>query len=71
MKVSVCASLSYYYEVEIPDKLCELDNNDHLKHEAELTNLCIDADPAILTGVSDVTGDIISIYSDDKCLYYS
>lgn len=71
MKVSVCASLSYYYEVEVSDRLCELDDNGDLKHEAELINLCIDADPAILTGVSNVEGDIISIHSDDECLYCS
>ena len=70
MKVSVCASLTYYYDVEVPAELCELDANGYLKHEAELTNLCVEADPAILTGVSDnVMGDIISIHTDDECLY--
>lgn len=70
MKVSVCASLTYHYDVEVPDKLCELDDDGYLKHEAELTNLCAEADPAILTGVSDnVVGDIISIHTDDECLY--
>ena len=70
MKVSVCASLTYYYDVEVPDKLCELDDGGYLKHEAELTNLCVEADPAILTGVSDnVVGDIISIHTDNECLY--
>jgi hypothetical protein len=70
MKVSVCASLTYYYDVEVPDKLCKLDDNGHLKYEAKLTNLCAEADPAILTGVSDnVVNDIISIHTDDECLY--
>jgi len=70
MKVSVCASLTYYYDVEVPNKLCKLDDNGYLKHEAKLVHLCANADPVILTGVSgNVVGDIISIRTDDECLY--
>lgn len=70
MKVSVCASLTYYYDVEVPDKLCEFDNDGYLKNEADLLMACVQADPAELSGVVDnVVGDVISIHTDDECLY--
>lgn len=73
MKVSVCASITYYYTVDVPDKLCEKDKNGYLKNEAELLDLCCSADPINFSGVDDtVTGDILSIRDEatDEELYF-
>lgn len=74
MKVSVCASFTYYYDVEVSDKLCELDNDGYLKNEADLLMACVQADPAELSGtVNNVVCDIISIRTEesDEEIYYS
>ena len=73
MKVSVCASITYYYTVDVPDELCNKDKNGYLKNEAELLDFCCNADPINFSGVNDiVTGDIISIRNDatDEELYF-
>lgn len=62
MKVSVCASLTYYYTVDVPDEFCELEKDGSLKNEAQLVNFCCDSDPLDYSGnVDDVVGDIVSI----------
>lgn len=62
MKVSVCASITYYYTVDVPDKLCKLEKDGSLKNEAQLLNFCCDSDPLDFSGnIHDVVGDIVSI----------
>ena len=72
MKVSVCASLTYYYTVDVPDEFCELKKDGSLKNEAQLVNFCCDSDPLNYSGnVYDVVGDIVSIRDEtnDKEFY--
>ena len=74
MKVSVCASLTYYYTVNVPDSICSTDEEGYIINEAELVNFCADADPINFSGVDDnVTGEIISIRTEDSDeeIYYS
>ena len=62
MKISVCASITYYYNVEVPDNLCELDTEGYLEHEAELLYTAEKADPLTdLPSLDDCTWDINSI----------
>ncbi len=65
MKVSVCAAITYYYTVDVPDELCEFEKDGSLKNEAQLLNFCCDADPLSYSGdVHDVVGDIVSVRSE-------
>lgn len=65
MKVSVCASITYYYTVDVPDELCELEKDGSLKNEAQLLNACCNADPLDYSGdVDNVIGDIVSIHGE-------
>ena len=67
MKVSVCASITYYYTVDVPDKLCELEKDGSLKNEAQLMSFCCDADPLDFSGdIYDVVGDIVSIHGENN-----
>lgn len=62
MKVSVCASLTYYYTVDVPDEFCELEKDGSLKNEAQLLNFCCSTDPLDYSGdVDNVIGDIVSV----------
>lgn len=74
MKVSVCASITYHYTVDVPEKLCEMDEYGYPKREAQLLNFCCDADPLALDysgNIHDVVGDIVSICGEanDKEFY--
>lgn len=70
MKVSVCSTISYYYEVELPDWMCEKDEEGDLAHEALLVEACYEADPATLDGVKEYDSSIASIYDEnDNALY--
>ena len=72
MKVSVCASLIYYYDVEVDEKLCELNKYGYLKREAQFIHKIANADPLQFSGVKDnVVADIISARNTetDKELY--
>ena len=74
MKVSVCASLTYYYTVDVPDSICSTNQEGYTINEAELVNFCADADPINFSGINDnVTGEIISIRTEDSDeeIYYS
>ena len=72
-KLSVCASISYFYTAEVEDDLCELDKEGYLKHEASLYSKCCDADPVQISGINNVTMDICSICDNDtdELLYNS
>ena len=74
MRVSVCASLTYYYTVDVPDSICSTDEEGYTINEAELVNFCADADPIHFSGVDGTdTGEIISIRTEDSDeeIYYS
>ena len=73
MKVSVCASLTYYYTVDVPDSICSTDEEGYTINEAELVNFCANADPINFSGVDAITGEIISIRTEDNDeeIYYS
>ena len=74
MRISVCASLTYYYTVDVPDFICAMDEEGYTINEAKLVNFCADADPINFSGVDDnVTGEIISIRTEDSDeeIYYS
>ena len=74
MKVSVCASLTYYYTVDVPDSICATNEEGYTINEVELVNFCTDADPINFSGVNNnVTGEIISIRTkdSDEEIYYS
>ena len=67
MKVSVCASLTYYYTIDIPDSLCDTDDYGDLIDEAKLVQTCADADPIVFSGIdNNVTNEIISIRAEDS-----
>ena len=72
MKVSVCASITYYYNVDVPDEFCELKEDGSLKNEAQLLRCCSDADTLNYSGaVDNVVSDIVSIRGEanDEELY--
>lgn len=74
MKVSVCASITYYYTVDVPEKLCEMNKYGYLKREAQFINKIANADPLQFSGVEDnVIADIISARNAEtnKELYIS
>ena len=35
MRVSVCASLTYYYTVDVPESVCDTDENGYLIDEVK------------------------------------
>lgn len=63
MRVSVAATINYYYEVEVDDELCVLDFDGNLINERKLLDTCVDADPIFVDG-ADVSGYITSICND-------
>ena len=74
MIVTVCASLTYYYTVDVPDSICSTNEEGYTINEAELINFCADADPINFSEVDDiVTNEIISIRTEesDEEIYYS
>lgn len=70
MKVSVCNTVSYYYEVELPDWMCKKDEEGELDHEALLIHACSEADPVFLEGVNEWDGSIASIYDENGNALY-
>ena len=70
MKVSVCSTVYYHYEVELPDWMCEKDEKGDLAHEALLVESCYEADPVTLDGIDGCDAAIVSIYDEnDNALY--
>lgn len=68
-KLTVCGTITYYYEVEVPDWFTEKDKDGTLDHERLLLETCFEADPTILEGVNEYERDISSIYEDNGLLY--
>lgn len=74
MIVTVCASLTYYYTVDVPDSICAANEEGYTINETELINFCTDADPINFSGVDDIVmNEIISIRTEesDEEIYYS
>ena len=72
MKVSICKTAVYYYETEIPDELCEVDENGRLENEDDFMYACYKADPNYLSDAEEWDSYINSVWSaDGKELYVS
>ena len=73
MKVTVCNTITYYYDADIPDELCEKDEDGDLIHERDFLEACYEADQPALINATDCEGDIISVWTKDgkEELYYS
>ena len=70
MKVSVCMTKTYYYDVEVPNWITEKDEDGELLHEALLIETCYEADAE---DPEEWESNIISIYTEDgkEGLYFS
>lgn len=69
MKVSVCITKTYCYDVEVPDWMAEKDDDDTLLHEGLLVESCYEADPE---DPDEWESNIVSIYTEDgkNALYF-
>jgi len=65
MKVSVCSTITYHYDADIPDELCEKDKDGYLVNERDFLEACYEADQTALTNVTEYEGDIISVWTAD------
>lgn len=72
MKVTVCSTITYYYDVELPDWMCEKDEDGELVHEDLFVNACYEADENGLTDANEWTTEINSVWTKDgkEDLYY-
>ena len=72
MIVTVCTSITYYHDVEVPDWMCEKDTDGSLIHEDLLVDACYEADPNALTNAEEWESNINSIWTKDgkEDLYY-
>ena len=69
MKVHVCNTITYFYDVEIPEWMCEKDDEGNLKHEALLVEACYEADKAELINVDEWDNYISAISTNKEELY--
>lgn len=65
MKVTVCNTITYYYDVDLPDWMCEKDEDGYLEHEALVVNACYEADNNALTDTEEWESSICSIWTKD------
>lgn len=65
MKVTVCNTITYHYEVELPDWMCAKDEDGDLVHEALLLDACYAADDNALTDADEWTSSICSVWTED------
>ena len=65
MKVTVCKTITYHYEVDLPDWMCEKDEDGDLKHEALFLDACYEADDNALTVADEWTSSICSVWSEN------
>lgn len=72
MKVTVCNTITYYYDVDLPDWMCEKDENGDLTHEQLFLEACYEADSNALTVADEWTSNIASVWTKDgkRDLYY-
>ena len=73
MTVTVRSTITYCYDVEVPQWLCEKDEDGELIHEDALVYLCYEADENGLTEADEWESNIDSIWTKDtkEDLYYS
>ena len=73
MTVTVCNTITYYYDVELPEWMCEKDEDGDLVHEQLFLDACYEADQNVLTDANEWTSSISSVWTKDgkKDLYYS
>ena len=73
MKVTVCNTITYYYDVELPEWMCEKDEDGDLVHEQLFLDACYEADQNALTDATEWESDINSVWTKDgkKELYCS
>lgn len=73
MKVTVCSNITYHYDVELPEWMCETDEDGDLVHEALFLDACYEADFNALGAADDWTSGICSVWTKDgkKELYCS
>ncbi len=73
MKVTVCSTITYYYDVELPKWMCEKDEDGDLTHEQLFLEACYEADQNVLTDATEWESNINSVWTKDgkEELYYS
>ena len=71
MKVTVCSTITYYYDVELPEWMCEKDIDGDLIHEQLFLDACYEADQNVLTDATEWDSSINSVWTKDgkKNLY--
>lgn len=72
MRVTVCNTITYYYDVDLPDWMCEKDEDGTLKHESLFMDACYEADNNALTQADEWESSIVSVWTKDNKeeLYY-
>ena len=65
MRVSVSASINYYYEVKVDDELCAVNADGDLINEIGFLNACYDADPIVVNSADNVSTYILSVCNDE------
>ena len=73
MKVTVCNTITYCYDVELPKWMCEKDEDGDLVHEQLFLDACYEADQNGLTDATEWESNINSVWTKDgkEDLYYS
>lgn len=73
MKVTVCSTITYYYDVELSEWMCEKDEDGDLVHEQLFLDACYEADQNVPTDATEWESKINSVWTKDgkKDLYYS
>ena len=69
MKVTVCSTITYQYDVELPDWMCEKDEDGDLVHEQLFFDACYAADQNGLTDADEWTTEIDSVRTKDGKRY--
>lgn len=66
MKVTVCSTITYHYDVDLPDWMCEKDEDGRLTHEPLFLDACYKADPNnSVTITGEWTNSICSVWTED------
>ena len=65
MKVTVCNTITYYYDVELPEWMCETDEDGDLVHEQLFIDACCEADQNGLTDATEWESGINSVWTKD------
>ena len=65
MKVTVCNTITYHYDVELPEWMCERDEDGDLVHEQLFIDACYEADQNGLTDATEWESNINSVWTKD------